>query len=176
MQPSQGEHPSDTRVPCTLLDVTEASAGLTSTCGFGWHKKLVSKLDRVQKKAVREAELRRQGEDEMTEGSGQERARGRSNELPDIDTASSKRRGAGCLGGLGRGPWVSAAAGRLRGAGEQQEPFCVSACGDFETARRTHLTRPSRSPPAACSSSALSHHDPVSAARILPCIPPCILP
>lgn len=28
-----------------------------------------------------------------------------------------------------------------------------------------------RSPPAACSSSALSHHDPMSASHILPCIP-----
>lgn len=38
----------------TLLSIAEASAGLTSRCGFGWHEKLVSKLERVQKQAVGE--------------------------------------------------------------------------------------------------------------------------
>lgn len=84
MQPSRGEHPSDMGAPCTLLGIREALAGLTSKCGFGWHKKLVAELEKVRKKAVREAELRRQGEEEMTEGLGQERAWGRHDELPNI--------------------------------------------------------------------------------------------
>lgn len=56
MQPSWREHPLDMRVPCTLLSISKASAGHNSRCGFGWHKKLVAKLEKVQKKAVREAE------------------------------------------------------------------------------------------------------------------------
>lgn len=80
----------------------------------------------------------------MTESLGQESARGRHDELPNIHMALSKRRGMGCFEGLDGRPWVSATAGRLRGAGEplscgQQELFCVSACGDFERWQQNHV-------------------------------------
>lgn len=76
MQPSQAEHPLDMRAPRTLLGVSEASSGLASRCDFGWHKKLVAKLEKVQKKAVREVEIRRHGEEEMTKGLGAGKATG----------------------------------------------------------------------------------------------------